>query len=447
MMPRLFPALGAGPALCLFVCLLAWAFAGAACAATLPVPSGFKTIQEALDHASPGDTVHVAGGRYKGNIRLKAGVALQGEGSGSTFIEGDGTSSVVEGARGAAIEGFTITGSGRKSAVGAGIDAGISCNGAPMTIANNRITGNNAGISLYYSPSNVINNEISGSHTFAVYQSYSDSLISNNVIYGNTSYGVFNSHSSPEIVNNTIVGNLAGILSIASRGVIRNNIISENAGGGIVKRTEGPAADGAEPLLSHNLLWNNKGNDFKQSPGAVHRAPLFVDGAKNDYRLRDNSPALTGGEGGVEMGAFGGIYAQKQVPAPPKERSYASMRDRGYKLQEGVGAGITKAGRARARADFEANCAVCHGTGGRGDGQMAGTLDVRPRDLGDRRVMSSRTDDDIFKVIREGGRSAGFSDVMVSFGAALSDDAIRDIVRFIRTDICKCRYEGKGPEK
>lgn len=444
-MHRLFSGTGAGPASCLFVCLLAWAFAGGACAATLSVPSGFKTIQEALDHASPGDTVHVSAGRYKGNIRLRAGVALQGEGSGSTFIEGDGTSSVVEGARGAAIEGFTITDSGRKSAVGAGIDAGISCNSAPMTIANNRIAGNNAGISLTYSPSNVVNNEISGSHTFAIYQSYSDSLISNNIIYGNTSYGVFNSRSSPEIVNNTIVGNRAGVLSIASRGVIKNNIISENAGGGIVQRNEGPAADGAGPLVSHNLFWNNNGNGFNQSPGAVLRAPLFVDGARNDYRLRDNSPALSGGEGGVEMGAFGGIYAQKQVPAPPREKSYAAMRDRGYKLQEAAGTDITKAVRARARADFEANCAVCHGTRGRGDGQMANMVDVRPRDLADRRLMSSRTDDDLFMVIREGGRSAGFSDVMVSFGAALSDEAIRDIVRFIRSDICKCRYE--EPEK
>lgn len=445
MLLRLFPGPWAGAALHLFVCLLTWAFAAGACAATLSVPSGFKTIQEALDHASPGDFVHVAAGRYKGNIRLKAGVALQGEGSGSTFIEGDGTSSVVEGAWGAAIEGFTITGSGRKSAVGAGIDAGISCNSAPMTIANNRITGNNAGISLSYSPSNVINNEISGSHTFAIYQSYSDSLVSNNVIYGNTSHGIFNSHSGPEILNNTIVGNLAGILSIASRGVVKNNVISGNAGGGIVKRTDGLAADGVEPLVSNNLFWNNNGNDFNRSPGAVLRAPLFVDDAKRDYRLRGDSPALTGGEGGVEMGAFGGVYAQKQVPASPREKSYASMRDRGYKLQEGGGTDITKAGRARARADFEANCAVCHGTRGRGDGQMADTLDARPRDLADRRLMSTRTDDDLFRVIREGGRSAGFSDVMVSFGAALSDDAIRDIVKFIRTDICKCTYEGKSP--
>lgn len=413
-------------------------------AATLSVPADFKTIQEAIDHSSAGDVVQVAAGRYKGNIRLKAGVVLQGAGSGSTFMEGDGTSSVVEGAGGAVIEGFTITGSGRKWAVGVVIDAGISCGNAPMTIANNRIIGNNAGISLYYSPSNIINNEISGSLTFAIYQAYSDSLISNNIIYGNTSYGIFSSYSSPEIMNNTVVGNLAGILSLASRGAVKNNIIADNANGGIVKRTEGLARDRVEPISSHNLVWNN-GNDSKQSPGAVHRAPLFVDEAKNDYRLRSNSPALTGGEDGVEMGAFGGIYAQKRIPESPKEKSYASMKDRSYKLKEFGDDNRINAGRARGKAGFETNCAVCHGNMGKGDGQIANTLDVKPGDLSDGSFMSSRTDDELFKVIKEGGPSVGRSDAMFSFGAELSDDEIRNIVMFIRIDICKCK--GKRPKQ
>lgn len=33
------------------------------------------------------------------------------------------------------------------------------------------------------------------------------------------------------------------------------------------------------------------------------------------------------------------------------------------------------------RAAFEANCAMCHGPAGRGDGPLAGDLSVRPKDL------------------------------------------------------------------
>lgn len=416
-------------------------------AAFINVPAEYKAIQPAVNSAKPGDTVLVGPGKYKGNIKLKEAIILQGAGADSTVIEGDGNSSVIEGAKGAVVEGFTITGSGKKGTIGVTMDAGIICNNAPMTIANNRITGNNSGLNLYYSPSNVINNEISGSAVYGIYLAYSDSLVSNNVITGSKSHGIYNSYSNPEIINNTIASNFTGIFSEVSRVVVKNNVITNNTDAGIRWAEFIGSQYRAEPLLSYNLAWGN-GEDFinvKPGTGDIVKDPLFAGAGKKDFRLKAGSPAMKAGEGGADMGAFGGAYAQKHLPASPKEKSYASLKHRGgtikepdYMSQTDWRSDAVKYG----KGDFEGHCVPCHGAKGQGDGLLADTLDVRPRDLSDKSIMSARTDEMLFKVIKEGGSAVGFSPNMMPFNIQFSDEEIRNIISFIRAEICKCRYEG-----
>lgn len=421
----------------------------AASAATIKVPSEYKSIQAAIDRAVAGDTVLVAPGKYTGDLVLKENIVLQGAGAGTTTITGTGGGSVIEGARGAVIEGFTITGSGRKGTIGVTMDAGISGNNAPMTIANNRITGNNTGIKLYYSPSNIINNEVTGSGVYGVYLLYSDSLVENNIITKSASHGIYNSYSNPEIINNTLFENFSGIFSEISRVVVKNNIVANNTSAGIRWAEFIGGQYRAEPILSYNLVWGNGENYINVEPGKgdISKDPLFKDLKKGDYHLKNGSPAAKAGEGGTYLGAFGGQYAQASIPASPKEKSFAklSLKERLETLKEPDYMTQTdwrKDPVSYGKGDFQGHCVPCHGPQGRGDGLLADTLDVRPRDLSDKSIMSTRTDDMLFKVIKNGGASMGFSESMMSFNIQFNDEEIMNVIQYIRAEICKCEYEG-----
>jgi len=428
----------------LAACFSLLLFALNASAATIDVPSQYKSIQAAIDHASAGDTVKVAPGNYAEDLKLKEGLILRGAGASRTTITGTGAGSVIEGAKDAVVEGFTITGSGKKGTIGVTMDAAISGNNAPMTIANNRITGNNTGIKLYYSPSNIINNEVLGSSVYGIYLVYSDSLVANNIVTNSQSHAIYNSYSNPELVNNTLYSNFSGIFSEVSKVVVKNNIIVKNDNAGI-RWAEFPGGQyNAEPILSHNLVWGN-GKDYinvEPAKGDVSKDPLFA--GKGDFHLDSASPAAKAGENGVDMGAYGGEYAQKEVPSGSFGKSYAALTHRGGKIKEPdyTNQSSWKEGTSSGKGNFEGYCVSCHGPGGQGDGALAETLDVQPRNLTDSAIMSTRTDDMLFKVIKNGGASAGFSVNMMPFNNQLSDAEIRNIIGYIRADLCKCKFEG-----
>src|SRR3990172_8761328 len=297
---------------------------------TLNVPSDYKTIQSAIDASSSGDTIKVSPGKYKENIILKEGIIIQGSGADAAIIDGGGKGNVVEGAKGAVLEGFTITNSGKRGTTGDVMDVGVSAKHSPMTIANCRITGNNAGIRKYFLPSS----------------------IKNNIIYNNGSYGIYNSYSNPEVINNTIFKNFDGIYSEISKVVVRSNIIVNNKSGGI-RWAESPDAQkgtgfmkGVEPILSYNLVWGNKTNYVNTSPGNgdISKDPMFLDLAKGNAHLKNNSPVINAGSEDTtandpdttrnDIGAYGGPLAQNQITVSPKNVSYVSLKIKTETLEE-----------------------------------------------------------------------------------------------------------------
>jgi len=104
------------------------------------VPRQHRTIQKAIDAASPGDTIWVAAGTYRGTITLKKRLVLFGDGGAEkTILDGKDSMRVVhvEGVNQAAITGFTIRG-GKANSGG-----GIHCvRDSAFAIGNCIFTGN-----------------------------------------------------------------------------------------------------------------------------------------------------------------------------------------------------------------------------------------------------------------------------------------------------------------
>jgi mono/diheme cytochrome c family protein len=78
-------------------------------------------------------------------------------------------------------------------------------------------------------------------------------------------------------------------------------------------------------------------------------------------------------------------------------------------------------------------CATCHGQSGKGDGPAAAALNPKPRDHTDKEYMSKLSDEDLFKVIQNGGASVGKSPLMPAWGASIKPDEIREIIAYVRT--------------
>ena len=94
---------------------------------------------------------------------------------------------------------------------------------------------------------------------------------------------------------------------------------------------------------------------------------------------------------------------------------------------------------AAGKATFIANCASCHGEGGKGDGPVGAALNPPPRDFtkaefkfdtnGDGKT---GTDEDLTNVIRNGGAAFGGSPLMAPW-PTLSDAEVSNVIAYIRS--------------
>ena len=77
-------------------------------------------------------------------------------------------------------------------------------------------------------------------------------------------------------------------------------------------------------------------------------------------------------------------------------------------------------------------CAHCHGTQGDGDGFNAEFLGKEPTQLSDSEFISKKSNDQIFRIINNGGVGVRKSHLMPVFGKTLSEDEIWSLVAYIR---------------
>ncbi|MHB8647231.1 MAG: c-type cytochrome, partial [Thermomicrobiales bacterium] len=83
---------------------------------------------------------------------------------------------------------------------------------------------------------------------------------------------------------------------------------------------------------------------------------------------------------------------------------------------------------ARGQQRFAQNCAICHGTGGKGDGSFGQNLTPRPADLTGSHL-TTHTDGDLFWWISHGIAGTG----MPSYTGTLSDQDIWALIRYVRS--------------
>jgi len=78
-------------------------------------------------------------------------------------------------------------------------------------------------------------------------------------------------------------------------------------------------------------------------------------------------------------------------------------------------------------------CASCHGERGKGDGAAAASLPAKPADHTNGAIMNQLNDKFLYDIIARGGGAVGKSTFMPSWGGALNDTQIRDVVAYIRS--------------
>ena len=90
---------------------------------------------------------------------------------------------------------------------------------------------------------------------------------------------------------------------------------------------------------------------------------------------------------------------------------------------------------SRAQDVFFNQCAMCHGSAGRGDGPGASALQVKPRNYTDPKWQASVTDEDIKKIILLGSKGVGKSNGMPDFKEKLKDDpeTLDGLVKIVRS--------------
>ena len=326
-------------------------------AATIHIPQGNRTLQDAVDTAEPGDTIIVAPGTYhffydKLAISKESLTIKSSHGAQQTILLGRGTGPVVIFYKGskAVLDGFTIT-----SVAGSRVvdlqGGGIYCapESAPV-ILNNVITKNEAvlggGIYCDTLSAPIIDNNIISNNTATVtgggvFSYRSSAIISNNLLMDNkaaNSGGAIGCNRDTSRINNNIIwknraGFGGGISCDRAASIIANNTIVLNVadyGGGVV-------VEKGSVRLTNLILWQNTNNDvylkqvgpsarpaysligdgsFRGINGNISEDPTFVNMEDGDFHLLPLSPGIDTGsmdpfymdtDGTFsDMGAYGG---------------------------------------------------------------------------------------------------------------------------------------------
>jgi hypothetical protein len=336
----------------------------------------WRTVQHAAARVRPGDTVHVAPGRYRGPLTIARGgtsgapvrFVSQRRWRARLSARGDGPVEVVQiHADHVTFQGFEVTGRGGDGTVGIGAEGNfdavvanrvhslvVPCDGPNGGAGIGLGGGGFAGYRNHdaYVEGNVVEDIGTGPRdgscrtVHGIYASVPQVTIVNNVIDRAVGDGITSWHAARTL---TIANNLSmrnggnGILigsgdtGATSTGhvdsLVSNNIVERNALFGIASASDGSHPVGRGNRYLNNLTFGNGrgGLALNPSEGQVSADnrdgdPRFVDrapGASPDYRLQATSPGVDAGTcAGAPRRAFGGAprFQGRAVDIGPAER-------------------------------------------------------------------------------------------------------------------------------
>jgi nitrous oxidase accessory protein len=273
----------------------------------LYVPSEHPTIQEAIDHANPGDTIFVDNGTYYEHIIINKSVSLVGEARNTTIIDGGEADTVISiTASNVTVKGFTV----QRSAQGlynSGIFVDHSSNN---NISRNQIKDNYHGIYLLSSNDNVIsNNDVASNNYHGIYLDYSTgNVISHNNASLNSNDGISLHSSNDNVVshNNATSNSNDGIYLYSSNdNIISKNEVTSNSyhgvslyssSGNLISRNNASSNENNGIHLDHSTT--NMIFDGELSFNSLHGIYLFYANdnvvsnnniSKNEYGIRLHS--------------------------------------------------------------------------------------------------------------------------------------------------------------
>lgn len=115
---------------------------------------------------------------------------------------------------------------------------------------------------------------------------------------------------------------------------------------------------------------------------------------------------------------------------------YAISADEFLEKTKFTGKPIIKKGNpAEGKEVYTMFCVNCHGEKGEGNGPVASVakMDPKPRNHADGKYMNERKAEDLFKIIKIGGKGVDKSVFMPAFGMILSEEEIWNLIAYLRT--------------
>jgi parallel beta-helix repeat protein len=296
----------------------------------------FTSIQEAIDAAGAGDTIRVAAGVYPEDVTIHSKERLKLVGAGRDLVTILGRERVgvfhigkwPYGATDIEISGLTINEHG-------GHALGIF-NGRRILLRDVRVRG--MVFAQQVQEVRIERSEIGGSETTGLQFADSQAALVENLIHDNDHGVTVAGKSEVRLERNVITRNLfeGVVVTDGARATLMSNTIVKNGGGvAILGRARAEVsgnivglnrvglvvAPGGRPVLSFNALYNSEGDYMAEGqprlPAPALKAesdlradPRFVDEARDDFRLRADSPL-------VHLGGFAYLGALAPVGGPP----------------------------------------------------------------------------------------------------------------------------------
>jgi len=254
---------------------------------TLKVPDNFATIDGAILAATPGNTIVVGPGTYRGDFFIDIPLTFKAERPGTVTLKGTRDGALTIGADDVIVEGIAVTGAG----------TGVFIVDANNVVLDNVTVQRNAKTGIFIDSSNrvTVKNSTVSDHAFqGVFVSNSTGVVfENNTLSNNTVAALDVRGSTTTIRSNHITGTrldpskqfAEGIVVVDGKATITGNQITNNQGVGIV-------VFNAAAVINDNTINNNRScGVFGQSSTVSGNGNRFSNNRGGD-RCGDVPPGL-----------------------------------------------------------------------------------------------------------------------------------------------------------